>query len=162
MIDVDGYRPNVGIIIFNNAGQLLWAKRVGQDAWQFPQGGIQRNEEPEHAAMRELHEEVGLQPEDVELVACTPDWLHYKLPSQYIRHHSQPVCIGQKQRWFLLKLVGDAAKINFDQGEKPEFESCQWVSYWYPLNQVINFKREVYRQAMLQLRQPLMEALSSN
>jgi putative (di)nucleoside polyphosphate hydrolase len=161
VIDVDGYRPNVGIIIFNDDGRVLWAKRVGQEAWQFPQGGIQRNESPEQAAMRELHEEVGLEPHDVEIVAATPDWLHYRLPEQYIRQHSHPVCIGQKQRWFLLRMLGDTGKISFDQGDKPEFESWQWVSYWYPLNQVISFKREVYRQALLKLSNPLAGALSS-
>lgn len=159
MIDVDGYRPNVGIIIFNDDGQLLWAKRVGQEAWQFPQGGIQKDETAEQAAMRELHEEVGLEPDDVEVISSTQEWLHYRLPEQYIRQHSNPVCIGQKQRWFLLRLKGNTDKICFDQGDKAEFESWQWVSYWYPLNQVIAFKREVYRQALLELLQPMSGAL---
>ena len=159
MIDSDGFRPNVGIIIFNDEGQLLWAKRLGQSAWQFPQGGINKNESPEQALIRELNEEVGLSAEDVEIVACTNDWLHYRLPSQYVRQNSQPLCIGQKQLWFLLRMKGDVAKINFNQSDTPEFEDWRWVSYWYPLNQVINFKRDVYRQALLELQQPLSQAL---
>lgn len=159
MIDADGFRPNVGLIIFNDAGKVLWAKRVGQDAWQFPQGGVQRNESPEQAAMRELHEEVGLYPEDVEIIACTEDWLPYRLPSHLIRQNSHPVCIGQKQKWFLLKLLSSAREIKLDHAEKPEFDGWQWVSYWYPLNQVISFKRDVYRKALKELIKPLAKAL---
>ena len=160
MIDADGYRPNVGIIIFNDEGQLLWAKRAGQDAWQFPQGGIQKNEDPEQAALRELYEEVGLEPEDVEIVARTNQWLPYQLPQQFIRQNSHPVCIGQKQKWFLLKLLSDTSKICFDHTEKPEFDHWRWVSYWDPLDQVISFKREVYRLALEEFTQPMNEALN--
>ena len=110
MIDSNGFRPNVGIIIFNDDGQLLWAKRLGQDAWQFPQGGVQRNESPKQAVMRELNEEVGLQPEDVEIIACTDSWLRYRLPRHLIRQNSHPVCIGQKQKWFLLRLKTSESK----------------------------------------------------
>ena len=101
MIDTEGYRPNVGIILTNQQGQLLWAKRVNQDAWQFPQGGIQRDETPIAAMYRELEEEVGLLPEHVTVVACTRGWLSYRLPKRMIRHNSLPICIGQKQKWFL-------------------------------------------------------------
>src|SRR5690606_15101261 len=82
VIDSDGFRPNVGIILTNGLGQVLWARRIGQEAWQFPQGGIQRNESPEQALFRELHEEVGLMPEDVEILACTRGWLRYRLPQR--------------------------------------------------------------------------------
>jgi putative (di)nucleoside polyphosphate hydrolase len=159
VIDSDGFRPNVGIIIFNDDGRLLWAKRVGQDAWQFPQGGVQQDEAPEDAVLRELHEEVGLTPEDVEIVACTQDWLPYRLPHHLIRQNSHPVCIGQKQKWFLLKLVADTNKIKFDHTSKPEFDHWRWVTYWYPLNQVISFKRGVYRRALDELIGPLHESL---
>src|SRR5690606_20343687 len=96
VIDPDGFRPNVGLIIFNDDGKLLWAKRVGQDAWQCPQGGIRRDERPERAALRELREEVGLEANDVEVVASTRKWLRYRLPEHLIRQRSFPVCIGQK------------------------------------------------------------------
>lgn len=159
MIDSDGFRPNVGIIIFNDEGQLLWAKRLGQDAWQFPQGGVQRNETPQQAVLRELNEEVGLDPDDVEIVANTEQWLRYRLPTHLIRQNSYPVCIGQKQKWYLLRLLSDPRKVRLDQAEKPEFDHWRWVSYWYPLNQVVAFKRDVYRKALEELIAPLSRAL---
>ncbi|WP_210397145.1 RNA pyrophosphohydrolase [Motiliproteus sediminis] len=151
MIDSDGFRPNVGIILSNARGQVLWARRVGQDAWQFPQGGINGSESPEQAMYRELKEEVGLEPHDVEIISCTRGWLRYRLPKRMIRYHSKPLCIGQKQKWFLLRLVGSEERVRFDQSGKPEFDGWRWVSYWYPLGQVISFKREVYRSALKEL-----------
>ena len=162
MVDADGFRPNVGIIIFNDEGKLLWAKRAGQDAWQFPQGGIQKHEEPEQAALRELYEEVGLEPEDVEIVATSNKWLPYRLPQQYIRQNTHPVCIGQKQKWFLLKLLTDTSKICFDHTEKPEFDHWCWVSYWHPLDQVISFKRDFYRIALEEFSKPMNRALNQS
>jgi len=154
VIDRDGFRPNVGIMVANGQGQVLWARRVGQDAWQFPQGGINRDETPEEALYRELGEEIGLHAEDVELLATTRGWLRYKLPKRLIRKGSKPVCIGQKQKWFLLRLVGAEDRIRFDVDEKPEFDGWRWVSYWYPMGDVVAFKREVYRKALLELAPP--------
>ena len=153
MIDADGFRPNVGIIIVNNQGQSLWARRIGgQDAWQFPQGGINDNESPEAALFRELEEEVGLTSAQVEIVACTGGWLRYRLPKRMLRHNSSPLCIGQKQKWFLLKLTGDDGDIELDKHSGPaEFDDWRWVSYWYPLGNVVAFKREVYRRALKEL-----------
>lgn len=152
----------MGIIIFNENGKLLWAKRLGQDAWQFPQGGVQYNESPEEAVYRELNEEVGLEPDDVEIVACTEKWLRYRLPRHLIRQNSHPVCIGQKQKWYLLRLLSDTEKIRFDQGDKPEFDHWRWVSYWYPVNKVVSFKRKVYRKALGELIRPFNNALQDN
>ena len=152
MIDSNGFRPNVGIMLANDRGQLLWARRVGgRDAWQFPQGGIQAGESPEEALYRELHEEVGLSPGAVEILGATNGWLRYRLPKRYIRKGQDPVCIGQKQKWFLLRMLAEDAAVKLDVNERPEFDSWRWVSYWYPLNQVIPFKREVYRRAMKEL-----------
>jgi putative (di)nucleoside polyphosphate hydrolase len=162
VIDTDGFRPNVGLIIFNDDGKVLWAKRIGQDAWQFPQGGIQRHETPEAAALRELREEVGLEPQDVAIIACTNNWLRYRLPPHLIRQRSQPVCIGQKQRWFLLRLLSDTSRIRFDLGDKPEFDNFCWVDYWEPAERVVSFKRKVYRRALEELQQPLARALAPN
>ncbi|TGD75761.1 RNA pyrophosphohydrolase [Mangrovimicrobium sediminis] len=156
MIDKDGFRPNVGIVLANDEGQVLWARRVGgRDAWQFPQGGINRGESPEQALYRELHEEVGLEQDAVEVLGVTRGWLRYRLPQRYIRKDQSPACIGQKQKWFLLRLLAGDDAVRLDLNEKPEFDNWQWVSYWYPLNQVISFKREVYRRAMKELALPL-------
>ena len=136
MIDFDGYRPNVGIVICNRKGQVLWAKRYGQNSWQFPQGGINDNESAEQAMYRELYEEVGLQPKDVKVLYASKHWLRYKLPKRLLRYDSKPVCIGQKQRWFLLQLVGDEKNINMNTTKSPEFDGWRWVSFWYPVRQV--------------------------
>ena len=151
VIDADGFRPNVGIIIANDQGQLLWARRVGQNAWQFPQGGIKANETPQQALFRELHEEIGLTADDVEVLACTRGWLRYRLPRRMVRTHSRPVCIGQKQKWFLLRIRCQDSRICMDGTATPEFDGWRWVSYWFPLAQVVPFKREVYRRALREL-----------
>lgn len=151
MIDSEGFRANVGIVLADAQGSVLWARRVGQDAWQFPQGGIQQGESPEQALYRELEEEVGLRQEHVEVLAATRGWLRYRLPERLLRHGSKPLCIGQKQKWFLLRMMADDQLINFDGGDKPEFDHWRWVSYWYPLGQVVSFKRDVYRRAMKEL-----------
>jgi putative (di)nucleoside polyphosphate hydrolase len=151
VIDSDGFRPNVGIVLANARGQVLWARRVGQDAWQFPQGGINDDESPEQALFRELEEEVGLSSEHVDILACTRGWLRYRLPQRLLRRDSKPLCIGQKQKWFLLQMLAEDTNVTFDHGPKPEFDHWRWVSYWYPLGQVVPFKREVYRRAMKEL-----------
>lgn len=151
MIDEHGYRPNVGIILCNDKGQVLWARRIGQDAWQFPQGGIKQGESPEKALYRELTEEVGLTKDDVQILGSTRGWLRYRLPRRMIRHDSHPVCVGQKQKWYLLKLVSDDSRINVRATDKPEFDGWSWVSYWFPLGKVVAFKRDVYRRAMTEL-----------
>ena len=151
MIDIDGFRPNVGIILANHHGQVLWARRIKQDAWQFPQGGINDGESPEEAMYRELYEEIGLQSEDVEILGCTRGWLRYRLPRRLIRREQYPLCIGQKQKWFLLLLKSSEDRISVDHTGSPEFDGWRWVSYWYPLGQVVSFKREVYRRALREL-----------
>lgn len=151
MIDADGFRPNVGIILANDHGQVLWARRIHQNSWQFPQGGIHPRETAEEALYRELYEEVGLHWQDVEVLGCTRGWLRYRLPQRMVRRNSQPVCIGQKQKWFLLRLSANEDRVRMDLTGKPEFDGWRWVSYWYPLGQVISFKREVYRRALREL-----------
>lgn len=148
MIDADGYRANVGIVIINDRGQVFWAKRLRQHSWQYPQGGVDKGETPEQAMYRELHEEVGLKPEHVKILASTKHWLRYKLPKRLIRHDSLPKCIGQKQKWFLLKLTAKESAVDLLQSDTPEFDDWRWVSYWYPVRQVVSFKREVYRKVM--------------
>lgn len=148
MIDKDGFRHGVGIILVNSKRQLFLAKRIGKPAWQFPQGGLIDSESPEEAMFRELKEEIGLHPEDVKILASTKRWLRYRLPKRLIRQHSKPLCIGQKQKWYLLRMVGQDDRFNLAATDSPEFDSWAWVSYWYPLTQVVAFKRRVYSMAM--------------
>lgn len=151
VIDSDGYRANVGIILSNHQGSVLWARRMGQDAWQFPQGGIDAEEDAEQAMYRELWEEVGLNQADVKILASTSSWLRYKLPRRMVRRNCQPVCIGQKQLWFLLRLTGEEHRLNLQASAKPEFDDWKWVDYWYPIDHVVYFKKRVYRCALQQL-----------
>jgi len=161
VIDSEGFRSNVGIVICNRQGQLLWAKRIGQSAWQFPQGGIKKSESVEEALFRELNEEVGLSEPDVQILYQTEDWLYYRLPGNLIRQHSGPLCIGQKQKWFLLSLEGDDNRIELNKTQKPEFDDWRWVNFWYPVDQVIEFKRDVYRKVLQQLEIPLNSYIGS-
>ncbi len=130
---------------------MLWARRLGQSSWQFPQGGIKRDETAEQALYRELHEEVGLEPDDVEILGSTRSWLRYKLPRRFIRYHSRPLCIGQKQRWFVLRLLSDDNAVRLDLSDQPEFEEWRWVDYWLPLKEIVFFKRRVYERALREL-----------
>lgn len=148
MIDQDGFRPNVGIIICNGQRRLLWARRLGRNGWQFPQGGIRAEESAEDALYRELEEEVGLQPDDVHLMARSADWLRYRLPRRYLRRDRKPLCLGQKQKWFLLRLEAGESSVRLDASDTPEFDEWQWVDYWHPLEKVIFFKRNVYEAAL--------------
>jgi len=157
VIDSDGYRPNVGIILSNPEGKVFWARRYGQNAWQFPQGGIRDHETPDQAMYRELFEEVGLLPEHVELIGKTRNWLRYRLPKRMVRKHSSPVCIGQKQIWYVLKLLGSETDFNLSHMEKPEFDHWCWVDYWHPMREVVFFKRNVYQRALAELEPILFD-----
>lgn len=160
LIDADGFRPNIGIILANHDNRLFWAKRVGQEAWQFPQGGMSGSEIPEQTLFRELSEEIGLKESEVTVLGRTRHWLRYRIPKRMIRD-TQPVCIGQKQLWYLLRLEVPESHIKLDATVKPEFDNWQWVSYWFPLRQVVSFKREVYRRALRELSQTLFLNVSS-
>ncbi len=151
LIDDEGFRANVGIILTDDAGKLLLGGRVSNKGWQFPQGGMLVGEEPAVAMYRELREEIGLEQDDVELLGVTQDWIRYRLPDKFVRRHSMPLCIGQKQRWFMLRLNCDGDKMRFDLGEEAEFDRVRWVDYWRPVNEVIYFKRRVYAQALHEL-----------
>ena len=156
MLDREGYRPNVGIVLLNGRNEVFWGKRVGQHSWQFPQGGIQHGESPEQAMYRELHEEVGLLPEHVQIIGRTRDWLRYDVPEEYLRRqHATRVhrtaYRGQKQIWFLLRLVGLDSDIQLRASDHPEFDAWRWVPFWIQLDGVIDFKREVYELALSEL-----------
>ncbi|WMY94791.1 MAG: RNA pyrophosphohydrolase [Arsenophonus sp.] len=159
MVDNNIYRLNVGIVICNNQRKVLWARRYGQHSWQFPQGGINPEESPEEAMYRELFEEVGLDRTDVKILAFTRYWVRYKLPKNLVRWNAKPVCIGQKQRWFLLQLVCNEHNINVQKNKIPEFDKWRWVSYWYPVRQVVFFKLDVYRRVMKEFAPIVMSIL---
>lgn len=147
MIDENGYRANVAIILLNKQNRVFWAKRRNRNSWQFPQGGVSKGESPLQSMYRELHEEIGLRPQDVEVIGSTRNWIKYNIPDNLIRN-KEPVCIGQKQKWFLLQLKTTEKNIDLDASETPEFDNWRWVNYWYPINHVVNFKQEVYREAL--------------
>lgn len=151
MLDRDGFRPNVGIILLNQRSQVFWGKRIRTHSWQFPQGGIDRGENPEQAMFRELHEEVGLMPQHVQLLARTRDWLRYEVPDRFIRRDARGHYKGQKQIWFLLQLVGYDWDLNLRATDHPEFDAWRWNDYWVPLDVVVEFKRGVYEMALTEL-----------
>jgi putative (di)nucleoside polyphosphate hydrolase len=151
MLDRDGFRPNVGIILLNQRSQVFWGKRIRTHSWQFPQGGIDRGENPEQAMFRELHEEVGLHPQHVQVLARTREWLRYEVPDRFIRRDARGHYKGQKQIWFLLQLVGHDWDLNLRATDHPEFDAWRWNDYWVPLDVVVEFKRGVYEMALTEL-----------
>lgn len=160
MIDSEGYRANVGIIVSNCEGRVLWCRRLGQDAWQFPQGGIEEHETPEQALYRELREETGLRSEQVTILGRTRDWFRYQIPAHLVRRDDDRPCIGQKQIWFLLELHDSEMNLNETWPRNAEFEEYAWVDYWYPVEHVIFFKKSVYRKALSALEPLLPQRLS--
>ena len=151
MLDREGFRPNVGIVLLNQRNQVFWGKRIRTHSWQFPQGGIDRGESPEQAMFRELHEEVGLLPEHVRIVARTRDWLRYEVPDRFIRRDARGHYKGQKQIWYLLQLVVQDWNLNLRATNHPEFDAWRWNDYWVPLDVVVEFKRGVYELALTEL-----------
>jgi putative (di)nucleoside polyphosphate hydrolase len=157
MLDRDGYRPNVGIVIVNSNNEVFWGKRIREHSWQFPQGGIKQGESPEQAMFRELYEEAGLSPEHVRVLTRTRDWLRYDVPKHWIKREWRSTYRGQKQIWFLLRMVGRDSDVNLRASGHPEFDAWRWTSFWVPLESVIEFKRGVYRLALNELADILFQ-----
>lgn len=151
MLDKNGYRPNVGIILVNRRNEVFWGKRIREHSWQFPQGGIKRGETPEQAMYRELEEEVGLLPEHVKIIGRTRNWLRYDVPDRWVRREWRGHYRGQKQIWFLLRMLGQDCHVSLRASTHPEFDAWRWNEYWVPLESVIEFKREVYQLALTEL-----------
>jgi putative (di)nucleoside polyphosphate hydrolase len=151
MLDREGFRPNVGIILLNARNEVFWGKRLREHSWQFPQGGIKYGETPVQAMYRELHEETGLLPEHVKVVGRTRDWLRYEVPDKFIKREVRGHYRGQKQIWFLLRMVGRDCDICLRATDHPEFDAWRWNEYWVPLDAVIEFKRDVYQMALSEL-----------
>ena len=148
MLDREGFRPNVGIILCNAKNEVFWGKRVREHSWQFPQGGIKRGESPEAAMFRELHEEVGLLPEHVRVLGRTRGWLRYEVPTQWIKREWRGSYKGQKQIWFLLRLTGRDSDICLRATSKPEFDAWRWGALEEAPDLIVPFKREVYQQVV--------------
>ena len=162
MLDREGFRPNVGIVLLNARNQVFWGKRLRTHSWQFPQGGINYGESPEQAMFRELHEEVGLHPDHVRILARTRDWLRYEVPEHFIRKDARGHYRGQKQIWFLLRLMGRDSDLDLRATDHPEFDAWRWNEYWVPLELVIEFKRDVYQMALIELARFLPRANHHN
>jgi putative (di)nucleoside polyphosphate hydrolase len=152
-IDSEGYRANVGIVLMRDNGEVFLGQRTGGRGWQFPQGGVRQGEPVEQALFRELQEEIGLERRHVTVAASTSDWIRYRLPKRYVRRGRGPTCIGQKQRWFLLRLAVPESDVRFDftQTGEPEFDGWRWANYWEPVREVIYFKRPVYVRMLTEL-----------
>ena len=161
MMDEQGFRSNVCIVIANSDGQVFWGKRRQQDAWQFPQGGIESRESLEVALFRELEEETGLLKHEVELVSTTKGWYRYRLPRHMLKHNKSDF-VGQKQKYCLLKLLDDQHQFVLDRDQRPEFDDWAWVPYWYPVGQVWAPKREAYRRALKELAPNLKHCIREN
>ena len=144
------YRSNVAIIIVNQFGKVLWCQRKEHDGWQFPQGGVDKGETPREAVLRETREEVGLDSNDINIVYECEKWLKYEVPkAKRRRYFKKNIFKGQKQKWFLAKLLSDDKKINLRVNMPVEFDKWVWANYWYPLHSVIAFKKEIYKKALL-------------
>jgi len=159
VLDKEGYRPNVGIILANQRNEVFWGKRINQHAWQFPQGGIKHGETPAQAMYRELEEEVGLQHSHVRVLGRTREWLRYEVPERWARRAREGAAgyRGQKQIWYLLRMTGRDCDVKLRASGRPEFDAWRWNDYWVPLEAVIEFKREVYRLALLELHHYLQD-----
>ncbi len=146
------YRLNVGVVLINGEGKVFAGQRADMDvpAWQMPQGGVDKGEEPEAAARRELLEETGVAPDHVTLVGQTADWLPYDLPHEVVRTRWGGKYRGQKQMWFLMRLDAPDDVINLAYKDV-EFSDWRWMEPADLLDAIVPFKRPIYRQVMEEL-----------
>jgi putative (di)nucleoside polyphosphate hydrolase len=143
--DLSGHRPNVGIVLFNTAGQVWLGRRAGTPGpynWQFPQGGVDEGEDLYPAALRELEEETGVT--SVELIAQSEGWIVYDFPPEVVASGGGRGWKGQKQAWFALRFTGDEAEIRLDAHKKPEFDAWRWGNLAEAPDLVVPFKRNAY------------------
>jgi putative (di)nucleoside polyphosphate hydrolase len=144
-VDVEslGYRPCVGIMLLNAVNEVFVAQRIDAiaEAWQMPQGGIDKGEEPAEAAMRELLEEIGTN--NAEIIAEHPEWIPYDLPEHLVGRLWKGRYRGQTQKWFAMRFLGDDADIDIDTAE-PEFNAWRWAPMGDLVDLAVPFKRHVY------------------
>ncbi len=150
------YRPCVGLMVCNKDGGIFAGQRIDSsaDAWQMPQGGVEKGEEPRAAALRELEEETGIPPEAVEIVAEIDDWIPYDLPHHLVPKLWKGRYRGQKQKWFLLRFTGDDSLINI-QTKHPEFSRWCWLEPQELLAKIVPFKRDTYETVIREFRDQL-------
>lgn len=150
------YRPNVGLMVLNAQGHVFTGQRLDYPsaAWQMPQGGIDKGEDPREAAFRELREETGISPEMVEILAETSDWISYDFPAELAKKLWKGGYRGQMQRWFLMRFSGLDSLINIET-EEPEFSAWRWMSPEELLDNIVPFKRSVYEQVLEEFREYL-------
>ena len=150
-----GYRLNVAMIVLNKDNKVLFCKRRNTENWQFPQGGVDENENIESAMFRELNEEVGLEKNNVEITAVSKNLIYYDIPKNIRSRVLGGKFRGQAQKYFLLKLISGDVDLNIEN--TPEFDKHSWVPFWYPLNQVVDFKKEAYRSALIEFKKQINE-----
>lgn len=144
------YRPCVGVCLFNQEGQVFVAERIDTPgAWQMPQGGIDKGEDPYDAAFRELEEEIGTAQAD--FIERTDEWLYYDLPDDLIGKVFKGKYRGQKQIWFALRFTGDDSAINLET-DHPEFKRWQWVALADIADLIVPFKRDIYVEVVNHFR----------
>ncbi len=148
-MDLSRHRPNVGVVLFNAEGRVWLGRRAntpGPHNWQFPQGGIDRNEPPADAALRELREETGAR--SVEFLDRTSNWLAYDFPVGHRRSKIAERWVGQKQLWFAYRFVGDDSEFDLGGHDEVEFDTWRWASFEDALEGVVPFKRDIYREVI--------------
>ena len=148
----EGYRPNVAMVVLNSKNKVLICRRTNTKTWQFPQGGVDNNENLEKAMYRELLEEVGLRKDDVQYIGESDDTIIYDIPKTIRSKVLGGKFKGQEQKWFLLRIKNDDHEIRLDYEAFPEFDTFEWVSFWQPIDRIVDFKREAYRKALSELR----------
>lgn len=142
------YRPCAGVVLINAQGLVFAGRRIDMPgAWQMPQGGIDGDETPQQAALRELTEETGLSPDTVEVLAETPGWVFYDLPPELVGTVWKGRFGGQRQKWVLMRFLGEDSAIRIDT-DHPEFEEWRWMPAAALLENIVPFKRGVYEEVL--------------
>ena len=152
-MDKKNYRRGVGMIIINDDGRFWLGKRIGTEAWQFPQGGIDKGEKVRDAMYRELQEETGLEKDMVEIISISKRWLVYHIPHVFQRHSKK--FDGAMQKWYLLKLIDNDSKINLNASGHAEFDAWKWGDKDAAIKSVIRFKRDVYKSILKEFEENL-------